>query len=103
MPFQKGNKLGGRKKQRVDELSFLNTLERAILQDKAGRLRKAAERLLDLAASGDLKAMNELFDRVDGKAKQQMEVQLDANVTFNETVAKANELRNKVRVKDGSS
>ena len=47
-------------------------LERAITQDDGKRLRRAAEALLDAAASGDLPAIKELADRLDGKASQQI-------------------------------
>lgn len=54
-------------------------LRRAIAQDDADRLRKAAEKLLTLAADGEQWAIRELADRLDGKATQQ----IDANVSVN--------------------
>lgn len=52
---------------------FYDAVDRAIAQDDGARLRKAAEKLLDLAAAGEQWAVRELADRLDGKAKQQIE------------------------------
>lgn len=52
---------------------WLATLERAIKADDSKRLRAAAEKLLDLAAVGESWAVKELGDRLDGKARQQIE------------------------------
>lgn len=49
---------------------FSDALKRAIAQDDGQRIRKAAERLLDLAAEGEQWAVKELFDRLEGKAAQ---------------------------------
>jgi hypothetical protein len=52
---------------------FREALDRAIKQDDGKRLRKAAERLLTMAASskkGDTRAIKELADRLDGKSVQ---------------------------------
>lgn len=50
------------------------TLNRAIAQDDGKRLRAAAEKLLDIAATGEQWAVKELADRLDGKPKQQTEL-----------------------------
>ena len=47
-------------------------LDRAITADDSKRLRQAAEALLDAAAAGDLAAIKELADRLDGKPSQQI-------------------------------
>ena len=49
-------------------------LRRAIAQDDADRLRKAAEQLLTLASEGEQWAIKELADRLDGKAPQALNV-----------------------------
>ncbi len=70
MPFapgQSGNPSGQQK-----EKLWRKSLDRAIAQDDGERLRKAAEKLLDLAASGEMWATRELGDRLDGKAAQQL-------------------------------
>lgn len=63
----KGNNNAGKNKPWQD------VLRRAMLQDDRQRLRQAAEMLLDKAAEGDLNAIKELADRLDGKSKQAVE------------------------------
>lgn len=58
----------------ADNRLWANTIRRAIAQSDPERLRRIAEKLLDMAADGDLGAMRELGDRVDGKPKQQTEL-----------------------------
>lgn len=77
MPFkpgQSGNPDGRRKEQK-----FSAALHRAIVQDNGERLRKAAEKLLDLAAEGEAWAIGMLADRLDGKPAQ--ETESNVNVT----------------------
>lgn len=69
MAFEKGNKLGA--KGRL----FDGALRRAIAQDDGVRLRRAAESLLDAAAAGEAWAINQLADRLDGKAQQNVSVE----------------------------
>ena len=47
---------------------WAETLRRAVVQSDAERLRQIAEALIDKAASGDVSAIKELGDRLDGKA-----------------------------------
>jgi|ERR1700733_1951247 len=63
MPFEKGNTLGAKSKL------FLHELEKAVAQGP-DRLRKIAEKLLDRAEQGDMFAIREVADRLDGKATQ---------------------------------
>lgn len=56
------------------------TLRRAVLQDDGQRLRLAAEMLLTKASEGDLNAIKELADRLDGKAKQSIDHKMDSTV-----------------------
>lgn len=65
---------------------FIKALNRAIAQDSADRLRKAAEKLLDLAAEGESWALAMLADRLDGKPVQ------DTNIVADIAVARAAEL-----------
>lgn len=60
-----------------DNRLWANTIRRAVAQGDADRLRKIAEKLLDKAAEGDMQAIKELGDRLDGRAHQT----LDANVS----------------------
>jgi len=50
---------------------FFDALRRAMASDDNLRLRKAAERLLDLAAEGEPWAIKELADRLDGRPAQE--------------------------------
>jgi hypothetical protein len=54
----------------VNNRLWANTLRRAIVQGDGERLRRIAERLLDKAEEGDLGAIKEVGDRIDGKAAQ---------------------------------
>lgn len=56
---------------------WANTIRRAIVQGDAERLRRIAEKLLDQAEAGDLQAMKELGDRLDGKPSQSVDVGSD--------------------------
>jgi hypothetical protein len=47
---------------------WADTLRRAVVQSDAERLRQIAEALIDKAASGDVSAIKELGDRIDGKS-----------------------------------
>ena len=47
---------------------WAETLKRAVIQSDAERLRQIAEALIDKAASGDVSAIKELGDRIDGKS-----------------------------------
>ena len=72
MTFQPGNKLavGGRK-----EKPFRDALIMALKEagDDRPRLRKIAATLLDKAESGDMQAIKEFADRIDGKVPQPQE------------------------------
>lgn len=69
MAFKKGNQLAAKKGL------FDGALRRAIAQDDADRLRKAAEKLLTLAAEGEAWALKELADRLDGKSQQNVSIE----------------------------
>jgi hypothetical protein len=49
---------------------WIEALNRSIAQDDGKRLRAAAEKLLDLAVEGNVPALKELGDRLDGKPAQ---------------------------------
>ena len=76
MPFQPG-KSGNPSGSQGGWGQFRATLDRAIAQDDAKRLRQCAETLLDLAASGDLQAIAMIADRLDGKPKQTMDAEVN--------------------------
>ena len=67
----------GNTKSSKDNRLWRNTIQRAIAQGDPDRLRRIAEALLDKAADGDMAAIKELGDRLDGKTAQQIIVQGD--------------------------
>ena len=77
-PVGNKNAVGGQDHERP----FREALRRAIAQDDGRRLRAAAEKLLDLAEAGEAWAVKEMADRMDGKSRQQVEV--NATVTTHE-------------------
>ena len=66
-PGQTGNPEGNKK-----ERLFFGMLNRAIKQDDGVRLRACAEKILDLAASGERWACELLRDTLDGRPAQQL-------------------------------
>ena len=68
MPFEPGQ--SGNPSGNAPKKIWIAALNRAIAQDDGVRLRAAAEKLLDLAAAGEIPALRELGDRLDGKAAQ---------------------------------
>jgi len=57
------------------EKSFANMLNIAIAEateDGGSKLRAVADKLVDLAMKGDMSAIKEVADRLDGKAVQQI-------------------------------
>lgn len=59
-------------KNQVRSKPWRDAIDRAIAQGDGKKLRDAAEKLLELAAAGDIGAIRELGDRIDGKAIQQI-------------------------------
>lgn len=53
---------------------FADTLRRVLLADDSTKLRSLAEKLVDRALEGDVSALKEVADRMDGKSKQQTEI-----------------------------
>lgn len=49
---------------------WANTIKRAITQGDPEKLRRIADKLLNMAEKGDLGAIRELGDRIDGKPSQ---------------------------------
>lgn len=59
-------------------------IQRITIQENGKRLRQGVELLMDKVAEGDMKALEFVTDRLDGKPKQS----LDANVTGELTITK---------------
>ncbi len=64
-----GNKNGAGPRDRV----FSDAVRRAALADDGKRLREMAESLLDRAQAGDVSALREAADRIEGKVPQALE------------------------------
>jgi hypothetical protein len=58
---------------------WAETIKRALVQSDAERLRRIAEALLTKAEDGDMTAIKELGDRLDGKASQGLVLSGDSN------------------------
>ncbi len=57
-------------------------VKKLAIQEDSKRLHKVAEALFDKAASGDVPAIKELGDRVDGKASQEITGDSDQPITI---------------------
>jgi len=79
MPFQPGQ--SGNPGGKTQNKPWADAIRMAIAQDDPERLRKLAKRLLDKAEEGDMAALKELGDRLDGKPAQV--VQGDAEQPLN--------------------
>ena len=72
----------GNNNSNKDNRLWRNTIQRAIKQGDPDRLRRIAEKLLDKAEEGDLGALKELGDRIDGKTTQQVDnISSDGSMT----------------------
>lgn len=71
MPFQPGNKHGGR-----NDRPWRNAIKVAMAADDGRALRELAEKLKQMALAGDMQAIQEIGNRLDGKPRQEV----DANV-----------------------
>ena len=54
---------------------WADTIRRAAVQNDGARLRKLADTLFDVAEAGDVAAMREIGDRLDGKPHQSMDLE----------------------------
>jgi hypothetical protein len=86
----------GNQNAKKDNRRWAEAINRAIAQDDGKRLREAAEKLLTLASEGDIQALKELGDRLDGKAVQSI-VGPEGESVFGPFVAAAEALRQTVR------
>jgi len=55
------------------------TLKRVLVQEKAIRLRQVTEALVAKAEGGDVSAIKEIFDRIDGKVVQENKITGDSD------------------------
>lgn len=80
-----GRPKGSPNKSRV----WAEAIDKALKQSEDGkpaRIRALAEKLLTMALDGDMQAMKELGDRVDGKALASIEISGELSVTDLTTV-----------------
>lgn len=73
MPFEKGNQEAKKGKKAYAFRSALNVAVKEAHGD-GNKLRGIAERLVEAALDGDIQAIKEVADRLDGKPKQQSEI-----------------------------
>lgn len=67
-------------KQAWKNKPWREALDRAIAQSDGQKLRKMADALIKRALQGDVPALKEIGDRLDGKAIQQVESKVEATV-----------------------
>lgn len=60
----------GNENSSLNNRLWANTIRRAVVQADPDRLRRIAEAMLDKAEEGDMSAIRELGDRLDGKVAQ---------------------------------
>ena len=58
---------------------WANAIRRAVMQSSGKKLRSLAERLIERADQGDISALRELGDRLDGKAAQSIGFEANSN------------------------
>lgn len=90
MPFQNGNKLGGRRKEK----QFHDALQMELKETNDGKaLRKIARKLIAQAEAGEPWAIKEIADRLDGKPTQAIDQTItDERLTDGERLSRIAEL-----------
>jgi hypothetical protein len=76
---------------------FEGALRMALAKNDWKALRQITDKTVELACEGEQWAVKEVMDRLDGKPKQAIEQTIDASVTFDAVVKRAEELRAKLR------
>lgn len=92
MPFQPGNKLGAKARLWDRELRDV------VLADPT-KLRQAAQALVDAAAKGDMVAIRELGDRLDGKSTQHIQAQVEHTVSTGDEATLGRALEDALRAR----
>lgn len=77
---QPGNKNGAKNRP------WAEAINRALLADNGKKLRALAEKIIEKALEGDVPAMREVGDRVDGKAIQALSGPDGGPIEFHEVV-----------------
>lgn len=60
---------------------WADAIRKAVIQADGATLHKIAQALLDKAGDGDIQAIKELGDRLDGKPHQTIAAEVDSTVT----------------------
>lgn len=69
----------GNNNAKKDNRMWGDAIKRVVAQGDAQKLRDLAEKLVALAEAGDVAALKELGDRLDGKAAQQVQLSGDSD------------------------
>lgn len=75
-----GAPLGNRNGAKENRL-WGDAIRRAVTQSDSETLRRLADKLIEKAAEGDIPALRELGDRLDGKPHQSIEASVDGSIT----------------------
>lgn len=70
----------GNRNSSTDNRLWADTIRRVAIQD-GDRLRKIVEKTYRMAEEGDMQAIKEIGDRLDGKPHQTIAAEVDSNVT----------------------
>lgn len=71
----------GNKNSSKNNRLWAETIKRAVTQADGQKLRAIADALIEKAAEGDIQAIKELGDRLDGKPMQSIDASVEGNVT----------------------
>lgn len=74
-------------KNAVKNRPWAEAINRALLAEDGKKLRAIAEKIIDKALEGDVAALKEIGDRMDGKAAQALEHSGNLHVTIASTDA----------------
>lgn len=91
MEEQTTGKVGGQPNNTNSSKSnrlWAETIKRAVTQSDSERLRRIAEALLTKAEEGDMNAIKEMGDRLDGKASQTVDANITGEMLISEIVRK---------------
>jgi hypothetical protein len=83
-PLTKGSNMGGtigNKNSSKENRVWGKVVRKLAVQEDAKRIHKVAEALFRKAEEGDISAIKELGDRIDGKAMQEITGNSDAPIT----------------------
>ena len=84
----------------VKNRPWREALDRAIKRDDRGLLDLAAQKVLEGAAAGDMNAIKELGNRLDGRPVQAVDMQVDQNIGLAERMQAAQERVERARAED---